>query len=38
VLTERKVIEPGTRFVITAGVPFGMRGTTNMIRVERFRP
>ena len=32
------LIEPGARFVITAGVPFGMRGTTNMIRVERFRP
>ncbi|MEJ2358228.1 MAG: pyruvate kinase [Deinococcales bacterium] len=30
--------EPGGRFVITAGVPFGMRGTTNLIRVERFRP
>lgn len=37
-LTERKVIEPGARYVITAGVPFGTRGTTNMIRVERFRP
>ncbi|MEX2542199.1 MAG: pyruvate kinase [Trueperaceae bacterium] len=24
-----------SRFVITAGVPFGMRGTTNLIRVER---
>ena len=23
------------RYVITAGVPFGMRGTTNLIRVER---
>ena len=30
--------EPGGRFVITAGVPFGMRGTTNLIRVERYRP
>ncbi len=28
---------PDARFVITAGVPFGMRGTTNLIRVERFR-
>ena len=27
----------GARFVITAGVPFGMRGTTNLIRVERMR-
>jgi pyruvate kinase len=38
VLTERKLLEPGSRYVITAGVPFGMRGTTNMIRVERYRP
>jgi pyruvate kinase len=37
-IAERGVMEPGTRFVITAGVPFGMRGTTNMIRVERYRP
>jgi pyruvate kinase len=29
--------ETGSRFVITAGVPFGMRGTTNLIRVERLR-
>ncbi len=27
----------GGRFVITAGVPFGMRGTTNLIRVERIK-
>ena len=26
--------EPGGRFVITAGVPFGMTGKTNLIRVE----
>ncbi len=31
------LVEPGQRFMITAGVPFGMRGTTNLIRVERFR-
>ncbi len=31
------LVSPGQRFVITAGVPFGMRGTTNLIRVERFR-
>jgi pyruvate kinase len=37
-IQARGVLEPGSRFVITAGVPFGMRGTTNMIRVERFRP
>ncbi len=33
-----ELAEPGGRFVITAGVPFGMRGTTNLIRVERYRP
>jgi pyruvate kinase len=38
VIRARGICEPGARFVITAGVPFGMRGTTNMIRVERFRP
>jgi len=31
------LLASGARFVITAGVPFGMRGTTNMIRVERYR-
>jgi pyruvate kinase len=36
-IRERGLLEPGGRFVITAGVPFGMRGTTNMIRVERYR-
>lgn len=25
----------GDRVVIAAGVPFGVRGTTNLIRVER---
>ncbi|MDF1521975.1 MAG: pyruvate kinase, partial [Trueperaceae bacterium] len=38
VIAERKLLEPGSRYVITAGVPFGLRGTTNMIRVERYRP
>jgi pyruvate kinase len=28
---------PDGRFVITAGVPFGTRGTTNLIRVERMQ-
>ncbi len=37
-ILERGIMEAGGRFVITAGVPFAMRGTTNMIRVERFRP
>ncbi len=27
----------GDRYVITAGVPFGVKGTTNLIRVEKFR-
>lgn len=27
----------GERYLITAGVPFGMRGTTNLIRVERVK-
>lgn len=36
-IRARKLMTPGGRFVITAGVPFGVRGTTNMIRVERFR-
>jgi len=31
------LLHPGDRYVITAGVPFGMRGTTNLIRVERLR-
>jgi pyruvate kinase len=37
-ISSRGLIDASARFVITAGVPFGMRGTTNMIRVERFRP
>lgn len=36
-ITKSKLTEPGARYVITAGVPFGMRGTTNLIRVERMR-
>ncbi len=30
-------VNVGDRYVITAGVPFGMRGTTNLIRVESVR-
>ncbi|MEJ2668613.1 MAG: pyruvate kinase alpha/beta domain-containing protein, partial [Deinococcales bacterium] len=37
-ISQIGLAEPGGRFVITAGVPFGMRGTTNLIRVERYRP
>jgi len=29
--------EPGERIVITAGVPFGVQGTTNLVWVERVR-
>jgi pyruvate kinase len=36
-IRETGLVEPGGRFVITAGVPFGMRGSTNLIRVERYR-
>ena len=32
------VAAPGDRYVITAGVPFGMRGSTNLIRVEYVTP
>ncbi len=31
------LVGPGEQVVITAGVPFGVRGTTNMLRVERVR-
>lgn len=30
-------VNVGDRYVITAGVPFGMRGTTNLIRIESVR-
>jgi pyruvate kinase len=36
-LRETGVAKPGERYVITAGAPFGVRGTTNMIRVEHVR-
>lgn len=36
-IQELNLVSPGGRFVITAGVPFGMRGTTNLIRIERYR-
>ncbi len=29
--------EAGSRYLITAGVPFGVKGTTNMLRVERLQ-
>ncbi|MGV6853117.1 MAG: pyruvate kinase [bacterium] len=36
-IDNTKFAEDGDRFVITAGVPFGVKGTTNLIRVERYR-
>lgn len=36
-IMESNLAGPDSRFVITAGVPFGMRGTTNLIRVERIQ-
>ncbi|MBS3933114.1 MAG: pyruvate kinase [Truepera sp.] len=36
-IIETGVANPGDRYVITAGVPFGRRGTTNLIRAERVR-
>lgn len=36
-IQDTQLVEPGGRFVITAGVPFGLRGSTNLIRVERYR-
>jgi pyruvate kinase len=36
-LKKSGLAEVGDRYVITAGVPFGVRGTTNMLRVERLR-
>jgi pyruvate kinase len=32
---ERGMAAPGDRIVITAGVPFGVEGTTNLLWVER---
>ncbi len=34
--SEKFMIEEDGRYIVTAGVPFGKRGTTNMIRVEKF--
>jgi len=33
-LLKEKIGKAGQRFVVTAGVPFHVAGTTNMIRVE----
>lgn len=34
VISETAMAKPGDTYVITAGVPFGQSGTTNLIRVE----
>jgi pyruvate kinase len=36
-IRERGLATAGDRYVITAGVPFGVQGTTNLIRVEQLR-
>ena len=33
-LLEHRIARRGQRVVVTAGVPFHVRGTTNMLRVE----
>jgi pyruvate kinase len=33
-LLENRIATPGQRFVVTAGIPFHVRGTTNMLRIE----
>ncbi|MEM7708025.1 MAG: pyruvate kinase [Pseudomonadota bacterium] len=34
VITQTGIAQPGDYYVITAGVPFGVSGTTNLIRAE----
>jgi pyruvate kinase len=36
-LKRSALADIGDRYVITAGVPFGVQGTTNMIRVEKLK-
>lgn len=36
-LKKSGLADVGDRYVITAGVPFGVQGTTNMLRVEALR-
>ncbi|MCF6300842.1 MAG: pyruvate kinase [Proteobacteria bacterium] len=38
VICQQKVAKTNDKFVITAGVPFGRSGTTNLIRVEQYKP
>jgi pyruvate kinase len=31
---ERNIASPGDRIIVTAGVPFDMPGTTNLLKIE----
>ena len=33
-LLELKLVDPGERVVVTAGVPFDQPGTTNLLKIE----
>jgi len=33
-ILERGLARPGERLVVTAGVPFDMPGTTNLLKIE----
>ena len=33
-LLSNHIAKPGQRVVVTAGIPFHVRGTTNMLRIE----
>jgi pyruvate kinase len=33
-MVANNIAKPGQRFVVTAGIPFHVRGTTNMLRIE----
>jgi pyruvate kinase len=33
-ILERGLAQPGERLVVTAGVPFDMPGTTNLLKIE----
>jgi pyruvate kinase len=34
VVTQRELASKGDRIIVTAGVPFDMPGTTNLLKVE----
>jgi pyruvate kinase len=33
-ILERGLAQPGERLVVTAGIPFDMPGTTNLLKIE----